>query len=112
MLAQQAGAYTAWGSGANGIIETIAGNGVYNYNYTGDGGAATSATLSNARGDAVDGGGNLYIADAGNNRIRRVDSVSGVITTVAGNGIYGFADNPVAVFGALHQSEERRAALT
>ena len=68
---------------ATGIITTVAGNGVSDY--SGDGGPAVEASLSYPAGLAVDGWGNLYIADAENDRIRRVDSM-GVITTVAGVG--------------------------
>ncbi|MEP6714464.1 MAG: hypothetical protein ABJC09_02755 [Terriglobia bacterium] len=66
-----------------GIITTVAGNG--NPGYSGDGGPATSAQLSGPFGVAVDGGGNLYIADSGNSRIRKVNA-TGIISTVAGNG--------------------------
>ena len=59
--------------------------------FGGDGGLATAAQLSGPAGVALDGVGDLFIADAGNSRIRRVDAVSGVITTVAGNGGYGFS---------------------
>jgi sugar lactone lactonase YvrE len=72
----------------SGIIITVAGNGTYGY--SGDGGPATSAQLSSPRGLAVDSAGNLFIADSGNYRIRRVSS-SGIITTVAGNGTYGYS---------------------
>jgi hypothetical protein len=57
--------------------------------YSGDGGAATAATLNNPKGIAVDTFGNVYIADADNNVIRMVNT-AGVITTVAGNGSAGF----------------------
>ena len=67
----------------SGVISTVAGNG--SAGFSGDGGAATSASLSSPHGVAVDAGGNLYIADFSNNRIRKVD-LSGVISTVAGNG--------------------------
>jgi uncharacterized protein (TIGR03437 family) len=67
----------------NGIITTVAGDG--DYHYGGDGGPATSAQLNGPSSVAADGAGNLYIADAFNNRIRMV-SPGGVITTVAGNG--------------------------
>ena len=66
-----------------GIISTIAGNG--NPSYTGDGGAAASATLNNPGDVALDGAGNLYIADSGNNVIREISAATGVITTIAGN---------------------------
>ena len=70
-----------------GIITTIAGTGVGGFN--GDSIAATSANLNNPVGLAVDGEGNLYIADASNHRIRKVQP-DGVITTLAGTGVGGF----------------------
>jgi sugar lactone lactonase YvrE len=69
-----------------GIITTAAGNGTAGF--SGDGGPATSASLAYPGGVAVDAAGNLFIADY--NRIRRVDGTTGIITTVAGNGISGF----------------------
>jgi len=69
---------------STGLISTIAGNG--NPAYSGDGGLATSATLNSPSGVTLDGAGNLYIADTGNDTIRRVDAVSGFISTVAGMG--------------------------
>ena len=57
---------------------------------SGDGGAATSAQLNIPYGVAVDGSGNLYLSDALNNRVRKVDTM-GVITTVAGTGAHGFS---------------------
>lgn len=56
----------------------------------GDGGPATSATLSDPTRIALDGNGNLFIADAGHHRIRKVDLANGVITTVVGDGVPGF----------------------
>jgi sugar lactone lactonase YvrE len=79
---------------STGIITAVAGNGTYCPSPTdpcGDGGPATSASLNFARGVAVDGSGDVYIADSQNNRIRRVDAATGVITTVAGNGTRGFS---------------------
>ena len=67
----------------NGIITTVAGNASC-CGFSGDGGQATSASLYNPSGIAVDASGNLFIADTLNNRIRKV-SASGIITTVAGN---------------------------
>ncbi len=64
-----------------GAITIIAGNGTNGF--SGDGGPATSAQLFEARSAAVDAAGNVYIADTGNLRIRKVDA-SGIITTVAG----------------------------
>ncbi|MFN0104513.1 MAG: BACON domain-containing protein, partial [Bryobacteraceae bacterium] len=66
-----------------GVISTFAGNG--QARYAGDGGPAISASLNTPRGLAFDAAGNLYIADAGNGRVRRV-SPAGVISTVAGGG--------------------------
>ncbi len=72
---------------AAGLITTVAGTGVSGYD--GDNKPATSARLSSPQDVAVDGEGNLYIADALNDRIRRVDPI-GNITTVAGTGVPGF----------------------
>lgn len=72
----------------SGVITTVAGTGVRGY--AGDGGPATAAALSMPSDVAVDGAGNVYIADRGNNRVRRIDS-AGTITTVAGDGRYGFS---------------------
>jgi sugar lactone lactonase YvrE len=73
--------------GTNGLIGTVAGNGTNGF--SGDGGPATNAGLSGPAGLAVDAWGNLFIADSGNKRIRKV-SANGLITTVAGNGDAGF----------------------
>src|SRR5439155_1463483 len=70
----------------DGIITTVAGNG--SQGSSGDGGPAINAYLDRPQGIAVDRAGNLFIADARNNRIRKVSS-SGTITTVAGNGSQG-----------------------
>ena len=72
---------------SNGVITTVAGNGTCCF--SGDGGEATSAQLSIPSGVAVDSAGNIYIADTGNLRVRKV--VNGVITTLAGNGTPGFS---------------------
>jgi uncharacterized protein (TIGR03437 family) len=71
---------------SNGVMTTVAGNGTCGNG--GDNGPVTSAQLCGPNGVAVDSAGNLYIADTGNNRIRKVSN--GVITTVAGNGVYGY----------------------
>ncbi len=73
----------------NGIITTIAGNG--SGEFSGDNGPATGAGLNAPIGLALDVTGNLYIADSENSRIRRVDSNTGIITTVAGNGSFEFS---------------------
>jgi sugar lactone lactonase YvrE len=67
-----------------GSIATVAGTGLPGY--TNDGAAATSAKLNAPAGVTVDAAGNLYIADTGNNAIRKVDAVSGNISTVVGDG--------------------------
>ncbi len=80
---------------ANGNVATVAGTGTAGYG--GDNGPAVGALLNAPRAVAVDGAGNLYIADTGNNRIRRVDT-SGQIATVAGTGVPGFSgDSGLAV---------------
>ena len=83
-----------------GIITTVAGTGVSGY--SGDGGPAVEAQLAEPRGVAVDRWGNLYIADTGNHRIRRVDA-SGTITTVAGiGGAYDSGGSGPAAEAVLH----------
>jgi trimeric autotransporter adhesin len=72
---------------SNGVISTVAGSGPLGF--SGDDGPATSALLNAPTGIAVDGAGNLYIADSGNNRIREVSG--GTITTIAGTGAPNFS---------------------
>lgn len=72
----------------NGTISTVAGIGTPGY--SGDGGPALSAQINTPTGIFVDPAGNLYIADVGNQRIRKVDQ-AGTITTLAGNGSKGFS---------------------
>ncbi len=67
-----------------GITTTIAGTG--EEGFSGDGGPATEAKLKQPHSIALDADGNLYICDIGNHRIRRVDAVTGVISTFAGTG--------------------------
>jgi sugar lactone lactonase YvrE len=71
-----------WAGG--GAITTVAGTGILGYG--GDGGRATSAMIGRSISIASDAAGNIYIADGDNNRIRRVDGSTGIITTVAGTG--------------------------
>lgn len=85
---------------ADGIITTIAGNATVGY--SGDGGPATSAQLYWPTGMAIDRIGDVYIADEGNNRVRKV-SADGIISTVAGNGTPGYAgDGGIATSASLH----------
>ena len=70
----------------DGILETAAGKG--DPSYSGDGGPATRAALDNPAGLFLDSGGNLFIADAGNGRIRRV-TPEGIIDTVIGGALFG-----------------------
>ncbi len=81
---------------ATGIITTYAGNG--GVGFGGDNGPANQASLNNPAGLAFDTQGNLYIADRANQRIRRVEAVSKIITTVAGDGTQNFSgdDGPAA----------------
>lgn len=71
-----------------GNLTVLAGNGTLGY--SGDGGAATSAALNRPEGVAVDGSGNVFIADADNSVIREVVASTGIIQTVAGNGTAGY----------------------
>jgi hypothetical protein len=85
---------------STGTITTVAGTGVAGY--SGDSGPATSATINLPTGVAVDGSGNLYIADNYNNRIRKVD-IGGTITTVAGTGVAGYSgDNGPATSAQIY----------
>src|SRR5262249_39074720 len=83
---------------ATGIITTFAGDGLGACvpsscpgKFAGDGGPAILAAFDRPRGIAVDARGNVFILDAGNGRIRRIDHQTGIISTVAGNGIPGFS---------------------
>ena len=88
---------------STGIVTTLVGSGacaagVPPFNVTvcqggfgGDGGPAKNATLNYAAAVAADAEGNLYIADTINHRIRRVDASTGLISTIAGNGVNGFS---------------------
>jgi streptogramin lyase len=88
-------------SSATGQIALLAGSG--NRTYGGDGAVAVRAGI-NPRGIAVDVSGNVFIADSENHRIRRVDALTGVITTVAGNGVAGFSgDGGPAVLASLNR---------
>jgi uncharacterized protein (TIGR03437 family) len=82
---------------ASGVITTVAGAGIAGY--SGDGGPAAGARLNTPLGIAMDAGGNLYVADCHNQRIRMISS-GGAITTVAGNGSMGYAGDGGPAVGA------------
>jgi len=89
-----------------GIISTVAGNGfgarafqTGGGVFSGDGGLATSAELNYPTAIAVDDSGNLYIADTSNTVVRKVDSQTGIITTIAGNGQWSDSAWPIPGMG-------------
>jgi sugar lactone lactonase YvrE len=83
---------------ANGIISTIAGNGIQGY--FGDGGLATDAQLNGPFGITFDNNNNLYIGERYNNVIRKIDT-NGIITTIAGNGTEGYSGDGGPATSAL-----------
>jgi len=86
---------------ATGVISTIAGNG--DASYVGDYGPANLATLNTPSGITIDGAGNVYIADTGNNAVRKITFATGIITTVAGDGTAGYnGDNLLATAATLN----------
>lgn len=92
---------------ATGVITTIAGA---TAGFSGDNGAAAAAMLALPHGLSIDTTGDLYIADTANHRIRRIDAITGVITTVAGNGTQNFGgDNGPATAASL--DSPRAAAM-
>lgn len=81
-----------------GIVTTVAGSG--RLGYDGDGGLAVAASLYAPHGVTLDAAGNVFIADSANNRVRRVDVRTGLISTVAGTGAGGFAGDGVSATAA------------
>ena len=87
-------------AGATGTITTIVGAGAAGF--SGDGGPAKAALLDLPTALALDAAGNLYVADTDNHRVRRIAAATGIITTVAGNGVEGFAgDNGPAAAASI-----------
>jgi hypothetical protein len=84
---------------ATGNIYTVAGNGTYAY--SGDGGAASGASIGAPDAIALDPAGNLYIADTSFCNIRYVNVISGVISTVAGTGTCGYSGDGGPATSAL-----------
>lgn len=83
-----------------GQVTTVAGTG--GAGFAGDGGPAVEAQLERPQAVAVDEAANIYIGDTGNRRIRRIDAGTGIITTIAGNGEFGFdGDGGPAVSAVL-----------
>jgi uncharacterized protein (TIGR03437 family) len=80
----------------SGVLTTVAGGA---FGFSGDGGAATKAALYFPSGVAVDSVGNIYFADKGNNRVRKVDT-KGIITTFAGTGTAGYSGDGGAATSA------------
>ncbi|MBI3663966.1 MAG: hypothetical protein HY234_13070 [Acidobacteria bacterium] len=72
------------------IISTVAGSPANRSGFSGDGGSATGAFLNHPTCLALDSAGNLYVCDSWNFRVRRIDAATGIITTVAGNGVQGY----------------------
>ncbi len=75
--------------GTTGIIQTIVGNGIYSY--SGDGGLADTASITGAEGICIDKMGNLILTDCTNLRIRKVNAITNIISSIAGTGIGGFS---------------------
>lgn len=88
---------------AGGNISTVAGNGTGGY--SGDGGAATAAMINRPMGITTDATGNIYFADESNHVIRKVTVSTGVISTVAGNGIAGYSTG-IATMSNLRQPKD------
>ncbi len=83
---------------STGIINTVAGTGTAGYN--GDGLLATAAQLNNPNEVSFDASGHLYIADWLNNRVRKVDKSTGIISTIAGTGTAGYNGDGIAATAA------------
>ncbi len=91
----------------SGIITTVAGTG--RQEFSGDDGPAVAASLDLPESVAVDRSGNIYVADTNNHRLRRVESATGRITTIAGNGLFGTAEDGQLATEAFLVGPERIA---
>jgi sugar lactone lactonase YvrE len=92
-----------------GIISTVAG--VCRYGYDGDDKLAVRAMLHAPEAVVFDHDGNLYISDTMNHRVRKVDSATGVMTTVAGNGDSGYEDKNIGGCGAARFVAKESAGM-
>ncbi|HTA28826.1 MAG TPA: T9SS type A sorting domain-containing protein, partial [Bacteroidia bacterium] len=92
---------------STGIISTVIGTGVGGF--SGDSGLATAAEIHGPKCVALDDSGNMFVADWLNNRIRKVEASTGIITTIAGNGNPGFAGDGAAATAAALNSPYRVA---
>ena len=90
---------------SSGIITTVVGNGVgagtSSGGFSGDGGPATMASINHPGGVIVDSAGDIFVSDTGNQRVREVNGATGIITTIAGNGQYGYAGNTGQAVNAM-----------
>lgn len=80
----------------SGVITTVAGDPILGCGFSGDGGAATAAQIYNVTGIALDGAGNLYVSSSNGQRVRKVTAATGIITTFAGTGQYGYTGDGLA----------------
>ncbi len=98
---------------SSGIITTVAGNGfgagAAKGGLSGDGGPAKAAELYQPYGVVVDTAGTIFISDYGNQRVRKVDAATGIITTIAGNGTYGYSGNSGPATSATIANPEQLA---
>jgi hypothetical protein len=78
-------------SGASPVVSTICGLGPTQGGYRGDGGPASKAAVDFPVGLFIDSSGDIYFGDGDNSRVRRIDGVTGIISTVAGSGLQGYA---------------------
>jgi hypothetical protein len=89
---------------STGIITTIAGNGIAGT--SGDGGLATAASINLEQGIAVDGLGNVYFSNEGVSSIRMVNAVTGIVTTIGGDGYFGYGgDGGAAAMAELYNPQ-------
>lgn len=84
---------------STGMISTVAGTGVGGFN--GDGIAATTAQIHYAMAIALDNNGNIYFGDYSNYRIRKIDAISGYISTIAGTGTYGYSGDSLLATSSM-----------